>query len=394
MKFESNPGLGTLRIAQWRLSIRHLITRRMAASTLAVPVLACLFWPLQSYGQMWTELNSVGSFPVAGAGPLSAGYNPNGSRFIIFGGGQPRTNDVWVLSHAGGVGGTPTWTMLAPLGPAPAVRANSALAYDAGSNRLIVFGGMNGNLDTFVAYNDVWVLTNANGLENIPSQWIELYPGGTAPAPRAVLSAIFDPSSNRMTVFGGCTKGTFGCDVPQNDTWVLTNATGLGGTPAWIKLNPIGGPPGPRNSHTASFDPDTNRMIVFGGVGGNTGAIYRDVWVLEGANGLGSMPHWVQLTPGGTSTPGTRYNHAAGYNPAANQLFIFGGVSSGAEKNDTWVLAHADGLGGSPSWRELFPTGGPPSTREAQSSAFDPYLNRMIVFGGDSLTDTWVLTNP
>ena len=67
----------------------------------------------------------------------------------------------------------------------------------------------------------------------------------------------------------------------------------------WIELLPSGGPPSERSSHSAVYDSNTNRMIVFGGdpnIGGCFGRT-NDVWVLENANGLGGTPNWLQLYP-------------------------------------------------------------------------------------------------
>jgi hypothetical protein len=57
-----------------------------------------------------------------------------------------------------------TWTQLSPLNPPlPGV---GPVAYDPATNRMMVFGGdTNGCCDT----NEVWVLTNANGLGGPPS---------------------------------------------------------------------------------------------------------------------------------------------------------------------------------------------------------------------------------
>ncbi len=76
-------------------------------------------------------------------------------------------------------------------------------------------------------------------------------PGGTttggpvAPAKRLLTSATYDPGTNRMIVFGG-TSQDFGNLTGYNDVWVLTNADGTGGTPTWIQLRPAGTPPAAR----------------------------------------------------------------------------------------------------------------------------------------------------
>jgi hypothetical protein len=87
-----------------------------------------------------------------------------------------------------------------------------------------------------------------------------------------------------MIVFGGLVEGVGW----TNDVWVLENANGLGGTPHWTQLAPTGTPPSVRDKHTAVYNSDTNRMIVFGGVTYEAGSwqLLNDVWVLTDANGI------------------------------------------------------------------------------------------------------------
>ena len=174
-----------------------------------------------------------------------------------------------------------------------------------------------------------WVLTNANGNGGTPA-WTSLNPSGTAPAARGQAAAIYDPTSNRMTIFGGqnCFSTLF------NDTWVLTNANGLGGTPAWTQLATVGTPPSPREISSVGYDPATNRMIVFSG---GSSAPAADVWVLTNANGLGGNPTWIQLSPAGTA-PVPRVTHSTVYDPTTNTLIVFGGETGTTPfLQDTWV---------------------------------------------------------
>jgi hypothetical protein len=80
------------------------------------------------------------------------------------------TNDVLVLSHANGLGGDPAWTQLSPSGGPPAPSDWPTAIYAPATNRMTVFGGrgQGGPL------NDVWVLTNANGITNVA---IDIKPG-------------------------------------------------------------------------------------------------------------------------------------------------------------------------------------------------------------------------
>lgn len=53
--------------------------------------------------------------------------------------------------------------------------------------------------------------------------------------------------------------------ITANEVWVLTNANGMGGTPAWIKLLPAGSPPFSNGGENVVYDQATNRLIVYGG---------------------------------------------------------------------------------------------------------------------------------
>jgi hypothetical protein len=204
---------------------------------------------------------------------------------IVYGGNDcftARFADVWVLKNANGVGGTPTWTELFPTGVAPAGRENSSAVYDPVNNRMVVYGGDEG---TVPADNSVWVLTNANGTGGIPA-WIQLSPSGSAPPVRESHSAVYDAANNIMTIFGGASEAVAGL---FNDTWILAGANGLG-SPSWSQLNPmLTTGPDPRSWHTAVYNPTTNKMTIFAGLGtpvGTTSSVtLQDVWVMSNANG-------------------------------------------------------------------------------------------------------------
>ena len=190
-----------------------------------------------------------------------------------------------------------------------------------------------------------------------------------------------------MIVFGGNNCfATF-----YSDVWVLANANGVG-TPAWTLLAPTGVPPAARWGAPAVYDPASNRMIVFGGV--VTGTESNEVWVLTNANGLGGTPTWIQLAPAG-ALPALRGNHVAVYDALSNRMTVFGGSGGGVGFNDVWVLSNANGMGGTPAWTELAPSGTAPTAKTAASAVYDPGTNRMIIFGGSDPSmgnDVWVLT--
>jgi triacylglycerol esterase/lipase EstA (alpha/beta hydrolase family) len=265
-------------------------------------------------------------------------------------------------------------------GALPPVRISHSAVYDANNNRLIVFaGGQLGCGTLCVLFNDVWVLSNANGTGGAPA-WTQLAPIGTLPPGRAAHRAVYDATTNRMVIFGGGNDGT----DDRNDTWVLTNANGLGDTPQWIQLSPTGSLPTAREDFMVGYDPVANAMTVFGG------AFDGDLWILSNANGLGGTPAW-QLITQSSPAPGTSANWNYGYDQATNTLIFFGGSPSfDTFRNDVWVLNNANGVG-VPTWEQLIPNGAPgsPPATGTFLGTFDSNLNRLMIV--PDATDLWIL---
>src|SRR5882762_1596570 len=357
--------------------------------------------PLFSLGtaaaQSWIQLAPVGTPPPAGEG-VGGLDQTNNRMVIVYPGGNPQTS--WVLANADGLGGTPQWlsfvTLADPVyGPAPSRGELPTAVYDATSNRVITFAGCMGNCGS--ATNDVWVLTNANGLSGTPS-WLKLAPSGPLPQPRASHSAAYDPGSNRMIVFGG----QDGCCAQQHsfgDVWVLTNANGLGGTPTWIQLSPAGGPPPGQSEIRVVYDAASNQITVFGGWPYASSVPTDAVWVLSNANGLGGAPTWTNLIPEGSSgSPPGRGFQGAVYDPLTNRMIVFAGLAPATNTlyNDTWALSGANGIGLA-AWTRLSTVGGPPGARLFPLAVLNASSNRMTIWGGGGATgsfnDVWVLTN-
>jgi RHS repeat-associated protein len=363
--------------------------------------------PVSTDSQAWRKLNPLGNSPS----PRSDGstvFDPASKRLIIFGGNYGVstnlvTNDVWVLVNADGLGGDPQWIQLSPTGVAPSARRAHAAVYDSTSNRMMVFGGV----DPSGFHNDVWILTNANGLGGTPT-WIQLSPAGTLPSPRRLMGLAYDASSNRMMMFGGCLCNHTSSEPLLSDTWVLTNANGTdAATPTWTELIPTGPQPAGRSNAVMSFDPASNRLIVFGGGDVFHPSLFNDTWVLINANGLGGNPGWIQTVPDGSAqSPSQRTSPGGVYNPTNNRLTILGGINSCIPDSnhcialqDAWYLSNANGLGGASTWVQVSPSGGP--AVPGGQVVYDAEDDRAIEFGGGGtfrlpfqfFNDTWVLTN-
>jgi hypothetical protein len=259
---------------------------------------------------------------------------------------------------------------------------------------MIVFGGFPTNSTSPQNLNDVWKLLPSAALAGLHN-WVQVHPSGTPPVPRFGQAAAYDPNSNRMIIFGGAEGRSSPC---ENDVWLMTNANGSGGASAWMQLTTAGGPPNPRYAQGSAYDEASNTLMLYGG-NDCFNTTYSDYWILSHANGIGGTPTWTNLTPS-SGGPGIRQvQNSVVYDPVSNELILFGGSNgSGTLNNDVWILSNANGSGGMPAWNELSTTGTPPAVRNGNSATYDQASNRLTIFAGNGVNnvfygDTWVLTN-
>jgi hypothetical protein len=265
----------------------------------------------------------------------------------------------------------------------PGIRADHTAIYDSIGRRMILFGGQD---DFFTFYNDLWALDLLPSTATLTSpptdHWAPLAATGTPPSARIGHSAVYDVQNNRMIVFGG-EDGTPAPNQYQNDVYVLT----LGASPAWSKPAIVGIAPSPRLGHSAVYDAANQQMIVFGGNDGTSEL--PDCYFLS----LPLTPPFVwSNAPVG---PSKRTEHSAVYDGVRQQMIIFGGIDhlpqlDGSVLNaETWAL-HLEGI---PVWFQLPFSGGSPSFREGHSAVYDSANQRMALFGGDTQFDPSPVAN-
>ena len=102
------------------------------------------------------------------------------------------------------------------------------------------------------------------------------------PSSRHSHTAVFDPSSAQMIIFGGEETAS---NTNLNDVWL--GVTSAQQDDRFIQVLPTGTAPQGRYGHVATYDPNTNRMTIFGGALGSPSPCANDVWLLDGANGRG-----------------------------------------------------------------------------------------------------------
>jgi hypothetical protein len=310
----------------------------------------------------WLELSPSLFPPVARYGQ-SAIMDSAHDIMTIFGGSDWTLglNDTWILAGADGKRGTPAWYQLATVG-APPVGSYSNGMYDPTSDRMIIYGGATGT--------DVWVLTNANAQSAVKPTWTQLKTAATVENVPSVLTGYeqctYDPVRNVMMAYDS-TAGV----------WVLTHANGLGGMPTWTLLKTSGTEPSGRSAFTTVYDPTSNRMIVFGGQGGRVD--FNDMWALTNANGQSGTPAWIQLKTGTATKPAPRSGHTAVYDPANDAMTIFSGIGQPA---DTWTATHAIGATQAPVWKLVDNGASGPLPRLNESTVLNTNSSSMIIFGG------------
>ena len=202
-------------------------------------------------------------------------------------------------------------------------------------------------------------------------QWKQLSaPDGVGPTPpaRALGTAIYDPTGNRIIIFGGQMGGFL------NDLWAFNLDSN-----SWVELAPQGTPPAPRSGHNAIYDPMGQRMISWAGQG--SGGSFDDVYALD----LATL-QWQDISP--QSSPAPRYGSASVFDPVGGQLVMFAGFTNQGRFDDVQAFDLQ-----AQTWQDLSPPGIGPERRCLHTAAYDPSSRRMIIFGGQTTghrNDLWV----
>jgi galactose oxidase-like protein len=373
-------------------------------------------WQLSFSGTPQWSLLAPGPGPTARSGHRAA-YDPVRKRMVVFGGYDVTfLNDTWALDLDGPL----AWTSLAPLGSKPGVRVEHVVLYDPAGDRLVIYGGYDNPTNSHLL-GDVWGLPLGpggswtlvdSGVEEIWGhvaiedpvrremvvfggidylgyspyvfaldlfglpRWYDYPPAGIQPA--TTTTAVYDPTRQRMVVFGGAQSDY------SNEVFVLN----LGTTPSWVQLFPPDPLPPKRRLHGAVYDKVGDQMIVFGGYDGTN---RNDTWSLQFSGPTGAT--WVPIAAAGPLPPG-RSDFAMVLDPVVRRIVVFGGFDGvsppSGRRGDLWVLP----LTGPPAWTQLNLPGAP-TARSGQRAIYDPLRQRMVMFGGYDfamVNDTWQLT--
>jgi hypothetical protein len=213
----------------------------------------------------WTRLADL---PAPRLGQCAV-YDPDGNRFLVFGGtnGSAYFSDVWAYDCSNN-----TWTNASPVADElPLPRAYSSAVWNPLTKEMLVHGGENAATPYFLS---TWGYVPAN------NTWIHRT---SARFVRSMQAAAWNPDREAMTVVGAGAGG-------NNDTWTYDSASDSFGTDAPL--------PGTFRSGSAGvYDTVHHEMLVIGGLDPQRNPL-NETWAFV----LGDM-QWKYFSPGYMQPP-------------------------------------------------------------------------------------------
>ncbi|HYE03618.1 MAG TPA: kelch repeat-containing protein [Phycisphaerales bacterium] len=230
------------------------------------------------------------------------------------------------------------WLIAAPAN-APSPRSAHGMAYDAGRNVVVLFGGIGptGPVgDTWEYDGSTWVLRATSG-----------------PPARPGHAMVYD-SARALTVVLATPAQD---DVPAQ-TWEWNGVT-------WTFQN-IASPPG-RHSHAMAFDSVRNRVVLFGG------ALQTEGFVLDGSTWEYDGVTWTLVTT--TNAPTPRWGHVMTFDSARGVTVLYGGADANGESGETWEYNGID-------WTLRAGPGSGPGAFAFSAMAFDSVAGVSVLHNG------------
>jgi hypothetical protein len=198
-------------------------------------------------GTTWTPIAPAVRPPARTWGVL-VGNRAAGHVLLAGGYGDAVLADTWTLVDD-------SWTALPPM---PAARNGAMAAYDERRERVVLFGGTDGN-------------KSATTWEHDGEVWHDLdIDAASAPPGRYIGGMAYDPLRGRIVLFGG---GSFF----RNDYWEFDGQQWAERLTATV--------PTPRELHAMTFDPVGRQVLMFGGLAQEGGTSFSgETWTLAFAN--------------------------------------------------------------------------------------------------------------
>ena len=203
-------------------------------------------------GSRWERIPTEGPRPTPQAGHAMA-WDPATETVLLFGGRTTldeegrRSSETWSWDGE-------AWARTAALGPPG--RSGHALATDPARERVVLFGGMDGERPL----DDTW--------EWAGGTWRSIQAEG--PAARSGHALAWDANRGRVILIGG----------GDEDAEALPGQWEWDGE-RWRELPEAAERPSPRTGHSMKWDPARERVVLFGGsIEGPPEYFFGDTWEL------------------------------------------------------------------------------------------------------------------
>ena len=265
----------------------------------------------------WSQIDAANSGPPARY-DHSAVVDPVRQQLVIFGGRDTETfGDTWIFDRA-----TRMWRAVDSAGPAP--RFGHGAVYDAVQRRMLIVMGQGADF-----FNDVWAfdLDQETWTElkandgSAAARWVNLTPtSGSKPLKRCLHALIYEAAADRMILFGGCSSGFGPC--PQGDLWAFDLKT-----TTWTELTPRGAAPTARSNASLVYEAATRSLFLFGGKTESGASAETWSYDLDGNE-------WMQLER--ADGPSARSSQATSYDTQTGRALIFGGLTADGSSADLW----------------------------------------------------------
>lgn len=326
----------------------------------------------------WVAITTAGTTTPAGTPPTVPNVN---TTFRADSCGAASNDKLWVFGGSLGnntstvtndlwafdaLAGTFTQVQAHGTVGAPPARGRHAAAWNPSTSKLVVFGG-NTRGATPTLLNDTW--------EYDPSTntWLNVTPG-TSPSPRQFTSLTYDPVLGGMLLFGGQTNDA-APNLNSNETWLFTGG-------AWAPLSPATSP-APRGQHSLVTRSDFGDVLLCGGIDNGIATPeqirFLDVWTWNGGNWTKISDCDVLTNPTGIGAtwPGNANANQAIYDPLRKRVVMQGGQGITVATNATYV--YGPNFGGSPS---------------NYTSEFDCLTNQWVLYSTGTGATPWNNSDP
>lgn len=332
---------------------------------------------------IWTSIPRVANAPPVQRYGAAFAYSPARSKLVLYGGIVNNANvaaDTWEYDG--------TWT--ASVSPViPPARASASFTYDTDRNALVLVGGLSA---TGPRHVDVWEYTSTG-------TWVDnsrrLFPSARQ------VRATYDAARGQVVMFGGYGKS----GAILNDTWIFDGTS-------WTEPALSAAPPLSRYNQQLTYDAARDRVVMFGGARSSSlltdtlewngtswatipptvppsGPAARANAAMADTAGPGVMMFSGLVLPGGASSyqeawefDGATWTQST---PPAELSATYGAAAAYDAVNERTIVVATDGTTwayANHAWTPITADG--PSARVHAAMVYDPWLERVVLYGGSS----------